>query len=128
MRTFFPRADALHFHRDLRIHIQPVSVVQELFNTHCGNLAVQQIADIGLVLSQESGKLFLRVAAADIVEQGAQDACFDLQHRCVLFREAQVLEDVVLGHVTWLVCFCAHEFITFIYKQRPRTCLGNSYT
>jgi hypothetical protein len=43
-----------------------------------------------------------------MVEQGAQDTCFDLQSRGVLFREAQVLKDIVLGHVTWLVCFCAH--------------------
>lgn len=78
--SFFPAGGTRsHFHGDLSIHIQPVSVVQKLFNAHSGNLAVQEIADVGLVLAEEFCKLFLGVApATDMVEQGAQDTCFDL--------------------------------------------------
>ena len=66
------------FHRNLCIHIQPMRVVQQLLDAHLRNLAVQKIADVGLVLAEESGKLLLCVApSADALEQSSQNAGLD---------------------------------------------------
>jgi hypothetical protein len=44
-------------------------------------LPFNRLLILGWYSPQESGKLFLRVAAADMVEQGAQDSCLDLEGR-----------------------------------------------
>jgi hypothetical protein len=58
--------------QEINAEVETVGIIEQLFNAHLGDLALQKVADGGLVLVKQVNKLAL---AVEVAEKGLFGGC-----------------------------------------------------
>src|ERR1700739_591728 len=91
---------------DPALHLEPVGIVQQLFDADLTDSSVHQIADIGLIFVEDVDELPLRESpAVDLGENRFDDSGLDLQRGCLSPGKANIVEYIALRNVGWFAHF-----------------------
>jgi len=81
-------------------------VDKQFFYAHLGDLAVEQVADVGLIVIKKHGKFGLGLSLLpDPLQQGAQDSGLDFERHSLRRRKVQIIKDIGLSHMTASIDF-----------------------
>lgn len=88
---------------------EAAGVVEELVDGLVGDLAVEEFADAGLRLGEDYLEFFLRIFFGEL-QDGLVELGLELQSGGMLRRKAEIIEDVSVRYVGWLVSRLFHVF------------------